>query len=155
MGTQSNAGVQFALSAAAPATFNPAGFAALTWATVGEVKTGGDFGKKFQVITSQVLSRRGTTKKKGTFDAGVLDLSIEIDDSDAGQILAETAVDSDDDYSVRITLQDGTHFYLRGLVTEFPITVGGPNDMLMGKIKIDLQAFHNATGDEVAAIKGT
>lgn len=154
MGTQSNSGVQFALSAAAPATFDAAGFAALTWANIGEVKTGGDFGKTFQVITSQVLSRRGTTKKKGTFDAGALNLSIEISSDDAGQIMAESAVDSDDDYSVQITLQDGTPYYLVGLVTKFTTTVGGPNDMLAGAIQIDLQSFNNATGDEVAAIKG-
>jgi hypothetical protein len=153
MSTQSNSGTLFALSAAAPATYNAAGFAALTFANIGEVKTGGDFGKTFQVITSQVLSRRGTTKKKGTFDAGSLNLSMELDPDDAGQVLAETAVDSDDDYSVKITLQDGTIYYLRGLVTEFVTTVGGPNDMLMGRIKVDLQAFNNATGDEVAAIK--
>lgn len=153
MGTQSNAGTLFALSAAAPATYNAAGFVALTYTTIGEVKTGGDFGKTFQVITSQVLSRRGTTKKKGTFDAGSLNLSMELDPDDAGQTLAETAVDSDDDYSIRVTLQDGTVYYLRGLVTEFVTTVGGPNDMLMGRIKVDLQAFDSATGDEVAAIK--
>lgn len=155
MSTQSNAGIKFSLAIAAPATFNPAGFAALTWVDIGEVKTGGDFGKKFQVITSQVLSRRGTTKKKGTFDAGALNMSIEIDPADAGQILAETAVDSDADYSVRILLQDGTPYYLRGLVTDFTTSVGGPNDMLMGKINVDLQSFNDATGNEVAAIKGT
>ena len=154
MTTQSNSGVAFSLSAGAPATFNAAGFAALTWTTIGEVKTGGDFGKTFQVITSQVLSRRGTTKKKGTFDAGMLNLSIEIDPDDAGQTLAEAAVDSDADYSVKITLQDGAPYYLRGLVTKFNTTVGGPNDMLAGSIQIDLQAFNNALGDEVAAIKG-
>ena len=153
MGTQSNAGTLFAISAGAPATYNAAGFVALTFTNIGEVKTGGDFGKTFQLITSQVLSRRGTTKKKGTFDAGALSLSIELDPDDAGQVLAEAAVDSDDDHSVRITLQDGTIYYLRGLVSEFVTTVGGPNDMLMGRIKVDLQAFDNATGDEVAAIK--
>lgn len=154
MTTQSNAGVLFGLSAGAPATYNAAGFAALTFTNIGEVKTGGDFGKTFQVITSQVLSRRGTTKKKGTFDAGALNLAIEIDPDDAGQTLAETAVDSDADHSVKITLQDGTIYYLRGLVTEFKTTVGGPNDMLTGAIKIDLQSFTDASGDEVAAVKG-
>ena len=153
MGTQSNAGVQFAIATGAPATYNAAGFAEQTFATIGEVKTGGDFGKTFQVITSQVLSRRGTTKKKGTFDAGSLNLQLEIDPSDAGQDAAEAAVDSDADYSIKITLQDGTVYYLRGLVSEFVTTVGGPNDMLAGRIKVDLQSFENATGDEVAAIK--
>lgn len=154
MTTQSNAGVKFSLSAGTPATFDAAGFAALTWSEVGEVKTGGDFGKTFQVITSQVLSRRGTTKKKGTFDAGMLNLAMEIDPDDAGQTLAETASDSDDDYSVKITLQDGTPYYLRGLVTEFKTTIGGPNDMLVGSIKVDLQAFLDDDDNEVAAIKG-
>jgi len=154
MPTQSNAGVKFKLSAAAPATYNAAGFAALTFTEIGEVKTGGDFGKTFQVITSQVLSRRGTTKKKGTFDAGALNMSIEIDPEDNGQELAEVAVDSDADYSVCIELQDGTPYYLRGLVTKFTTSVGGPNDMLVGAIQIDLQSFHDAAGDEVASIKG-
>lgn len=154
MTTQSNAGVTFSLSAAAPATFNATGFVAIAWTKIGEIKTGGDFGKTFQVITSQVLSRRGTTKKKGTFDAGMLNLALEIDPADAGQALAETAVDSDADYSVKIALQDGTPYYLRGLVTKFTTAIGGPNDMLAGNIQIDLQAFTDALGDEVAAIKG-
>lgn len=154
MPTQSNAGVKFKLSAAAPATYNAAGFAALSWTEIGEVKTGGDFGKTFQLITSNVLGRRGTRKKKGTFDAGALNMAIEIDRSDSGQGLAEDALDSDDDYSVCVELQDGTPYYLRGLVTKFTTSVGGPNDMLVGAIQVDLQSFVDAAGDEVAAVIG-
>lgn len=152
MSTQSTAGTTLGLSASAPATYNAAGFAALTFTNVGEIKNLGEFGKTFALITSSVLSRRGDRKKKGSFNAGQLSFSVELDNADTGQTLLQTALDADADYSVAVTLQNGDAYYLRGLVVKFTPAVGGNSEMVMANVTIELQAFDDSDGDEVASI---
>jgi len=150
--TQSAAGTTFGISSSAPATYNVAGFSALTYTNIGEVTSGGEFGKTFQMVTSQILSRRAETKRKGTFNAGQLPITVELNNSDAGQTALQAALDSDSDYSIVVTLQNGDKYYLRGLVTKFAPNIQGPNTMVTASCTIELQGFENAAGDEVAAI---
>lgn len=152
MATQSSAGTTLSIAASgAPATFDAAGFAAQVYANVGKLKNLGAFGKQFTLITSEYLSQRATEKRKGTFNAGSLDVTLDIN-GDAGQLAMETALDSDLDYSFKVEFQDGTIYYLRGQVTEFMKNVGGPNQMLEGTAKIELNGFSDGT-DEFASIK--
>ena len=93
-GTQSAAGATLGISSAAPATYNIAGFEALTYTNVGEITTLGEWGQTYQIITSQVLSRRGDKKRKGTFNAGSLSFSVELDSGNTGQTAMQTALAS-------------------------------------------------------------
>lgn len=150
--TTSSAGTTFALATGAPATFDGVGFAAQTFKPIGKIKNGGEFGKQFEIIKNNYLSQRGTEKRKGTFDAGAINLEVDLYGDD-GQLLCETALDSDADYSVLITLQNGDKHYLRGLVTSFRTKVGGPNDMTGATIAIELNPIFLAGGTEVASVK--
>lgn len=150
--TKSSAGTKIALAAGAPATWDAAGFAAQVFKNIGKIKTGPEFGETFETVKNQYLSQRGTEKRKGTFDAGTITLELDRID-DEGQLLAKAALRSDDDYTVRIQLQDGSGAYLRGVVTKFTSKVGGPNDMYSGSITIDLNPIFTADDDEVAAIE--
>lgn len=152
MATQSTAGTTLGLTASAPATYNIAGFAALTYTNISEIKNLGEFGKTFNVITSSVLARRGDRKKKGSFNAGQLSFSVELDNNDAGQAALQTALDSDDDYSLVVTLQNGDRYYLRALVVKFAPNIAGNSEMVTASVTCELQSFVDANGDEVAAI---
>jgi hypothetical protein len=126
-GIQTSAGAIFAISAAAPATNDITGYAALTWTTIGELDELGDFGPEYQVITRQPLSSRGEVKRKGTFNPGQLSVKGALDRANAGQILLDTASTDDDDYSAKVTLQGGEIVYFAINVTSHKYLVGGPN----------------------------
>lgn len=151
MATQSSARTKLAIATGDPATFDAAGFAAQTYLDVGKLKNLGAFGKTFSLITSEYLSQAGKEKRKGTYDAGSLPITLDLN-GDTGQAALEAANDSYLDHSFRITFQDGTIYYVRGLVTEFMKNVGGPNQMLEGTAKLELQSFFDGD-DELASIK--
>jgi hypothetical protein len=139
MTAMTSAGTILALSAAAPATFNEAGFAALTYTDIGEVTTiDGDIGRVYNLVTHNPLATRATRKYKGSFNSGSANISLAIDRDDAGQVLALAARDSDDDYSFEMTLQDGHKIWFRGKVMSFPINPGGVDSITAGTITIEI-----------------
>src|SRR5690348_4376017 len=102
------AGSTIALSAAQPATYDEAGYGALSFTNIGEVSDLGEFGRVYNIVKYNTIATRATTKRKGSYDEGTMNLKVGLDNDDAGQILAKTASESDDDYSFELTLQDGT-----------------------------------------------
>ncbi|MFI8616485.1 hypothetical protein ACIGHN_13370 [Acidovorax sp. NPDC077693] len=153
--THSSAGTTIGIASGVPATWDQAGFTAQAPDKIGKIKNGGEFGKKFQLITSQYLSQRGEEKRKGTFNAGTLSLQVDLLKGSAGQDRCEEALDSDDDYTFEIVLQNGRTFWVRGQVTSFPINLGGANDMTSSTITVELNPIFLANGDEVAALEMT
>ena len=138
MAHQTASGVTLGISAAAPATHTTAGFDALTFIPVGEITNVGEFGKEWDLVTHNPLSTRGTKKGKGSFNNGQLSPSLALDPDDAGQTAMETALESDDPVYLCITLQDGTIFYLVGLVMSFKPNIGGVNDVVTASTTIEL-----------------
>lgn len=149
--TSTAAGTTIGLVGGDPATFDGAGFAALTYENIGKIKNSGEFGKTFQLVTSTYLSQRGEEKRKGTFNAGQLSIEVDVK-TDAGQAACETALDSDADYNFKITFKTGVVYYVRGQVTSFTKKIGGPNDMLAATIGIELNPFFDGA-NELAAVK--
>lgn len=139
MSHQTASGVTLGISSSAPATHDVAGFDALTFINVGEVTNVGEFGKEFAAVTHNPLGSRGTKKGKGSYNNGTLNPSLALDPDDAGQQLMETALNSDADYYFAVTLQDGTVFYLVGLVMAFKPNIGGVDDVVTATTTIDLQ----------------
>lgn len=153
--THSSAGTTIAIASGEPASWDQTGFVAETYNKIGKIKNAGEFGKKFQLITNQYLSQRGEEKRKGTFNAGTLSIQVDILKGSAGQDMCEEALDSDDDYTFEIVLQNGRTFWVRGQVTSFPINIGGANDMTGSTITVELNPIFLASGDEVAALEKT
>jgi hypothetical protein len=127
-GTFTTAGTTLAIKAGQPATFNSAGYGALTgWAVVGEITNYGEFGRVY-----------GTVKKKGSYDEGQMDLKMALDTDDAGQILMKTALNSDSDYSFRIVTQNTDTYYFQAQVTSFKVGLGGVDDMTSASAMLEL-----------------
>lgn len=138
MAVRTSAGTTIKLSAGTPATFNAAGYAALTWTTIGEVTDLGEFGREYNLVTHNPLGNRGTVKKKGSFNEGSITLQLGLDTDDAGQILAKTASTSDSDYSFEIATQNGDKYYFQAQVMSFKVGVGGVDQITAATIMLEI-----------------
>jgi len=124
------------------------GFPSLTYVEVGNVGSLPDYGNDQNLPSYNVLSRGVSLKGKGVADAGAGTLECARDDTDAGQIAmrAAAALDNFDNYAFRVTRQDGSIDYLRGLVTG-PTQTGGGNDdfdLLTFNISLNQEMVHVA-----------
>lgn len=94
MGSSTAAGTTLAISAAKPATEDAAGYAALTYTTIGGIEKIGAIGAIAAKVEFKPLSG-AVEKHKGSKDYGSLQPSLAHDDADAGQTLVRTAADDD------------------------------------------------------------
>lgn len=128
------AGSKLFISATLPATYDKAGFEALTFTEIGEVTEIPQFGKVYNVITHLPLGKRQTIKRKGSYDNGDVDVPYAYDvNDDAGQVILEAAVDNDNSYSIKIDVQDPAlkSIYFTAQVTSRPITIGSTDSIVM------------------------
>ena len=132
MTSQTAAGSTLAISVAAPATQDAAGFAALTFTNIGQVEKIGTFGASSAEVTFNPLNGVKQTFK-GSVDYGKLQPSMALDSSDAGQAILRTSSDdrSQKLYSFKVTLQDGSKFYCQGRTFGMPRNVDGVDSMVM------------------------
>ncbi|WP_396190716.1 hypothetical protein [Flavobacterium sp.] len=138
MGVNTSAGSTFKISAAAPATFDSTGYAALTFTTVGEITDHGEFGREYALVTHQPVGSRGTRKFKGSYNEGTVTLQLGLDTDDAGQILCKAASLSDNDYSFVETLQNGDKYYFQAKVMSWKVSVGGVDSITSATCTLEL-----------------
>ncbi|MCG7574850.1 hypothetical protein MHM39_14860 [Phaeobacter sp. CNT1-3] len=138
MAHQTGSGVALAISLDAPAAHNEAAINSISFDEVGEVTNIGEFGKEWALVTHKPLASRGTKKGKGSYDNGNLNPSLALDPNDAGQTAMETALNRDEPAYFRITLQDGTTYFLEGLVMKFRPNVGGVDDVVTAPTTIEI-----------------
>jgi hypothetical protein len=146
MPVRSSAGSTLSMSAGIPATFNVAGYTALTWTAVGEVTDLGEFGREFNLITHNPLGSRGTVKLKGSFNEGSISVSLALDTDDAGQILAKAAAQSDNDYSVKIITQNGDDYYMQVKVMSFKVQVGSVDSVTSATMTMEITTTSAGVG---------
>lgn len=134
------AGTILAISAGVPATLTPTAYAALTFTTIGEITGAGTVGRTYNIVNHNPLATRGTVKLKGSFDDGSVTAPAAYAPGDPGQVLVQTALDSDAFYSFKETLQDGTIIYYQGQVTAAPITADGVDSIVSTSIAIAVKS---------------
>ncbi len=129
------AGSRLYVSTTLPATYDKAGFEALTWVEVGEVTEVPSFGKVYNIVTHNPLGDRQTIKRKGSYDNGELDVPYAYDpDGDAGQTILYDALDDDASYAFKLDIKEAPvlkSFYFTAQVTSRPVTVGGTDSIVM------------------------
>ncbi len=135
----SGAGTTIGIVLTAPATFDAAGYAALTFVNIGEVTDIPDFGREFELIAHKPISSRGTVKKKGGFNEGSIDLKLGLNTDDAGTILLKAAALSDVDYSFEIAMPTGDVYYFRALAMSFKVAAGNSGSIISATCKLELQ----------------
>jgi len=122
----------------APATYDQAGFEAVSFDPIGEVTDAGEYGKVYNLVTHNPLADRGTKKFKGSFNNGSVTLQIAQDETDAGQIAATAASDSDDSFSIKVTKQNGSVDYFTSQVMSFTTAIGGVDSIEGGSIQLEI-----------------
>jgi hypothetical protein len=146
MTVNTSAGTTVQISASTPATFDSAGYAALSFTTVGEITNIGDFGREFAKIEHKPVGSRGKSKRKGSFDEGTMDFDLGLDTDDAGQILMKAAALSDSDYSFVVNMPTGDKYYFQGLVMKFKVGIKGVDDITSATTQIELQSNSAGVG---------
>jgi len=137
-----SAGTSLAISATLPTAYTQLAYetAAAGAVVIGEITSIGEKGRTYTIVTHNPLATRGTQKGKGSFDDGDSTVSLAIHRADTGQLLAKTALDDDSAYTFVETHQDGSIDYYTGLVSAFPNTVGGVDDIWSGTLTVALES---------------
>ena len=146
MAIQSAAGASIGISAAAPATYDATGYAALTYTNIAEVTNLGGFGREYTVITHNPIDTRATKKLKGSYNEGQITLTVGLDTADAGQALCATASVSDADYSFRVEMQNGAIYYFPAKVASFKRQVGSVDDIVSAEINLEITSSTGGVG---------
>jgi hypothetical protein len=145
-GVETAAGTKLYVSAAQPATFDGVGYAALTWAKVGEVTDQGAHGRTYAEVTHKPIDNRGTRKFKGSFDDGTKQLSLAVDTTDPGQVILKQGLVSDNKYSFKVLYQGGDADYFQASVLSFPVSISGVDTMRTATVSLSLSTEKDGTG---------
>lgn len=130
------AGTTLGISAATPATFDVAGYVALTFTTIGNIDNAGSDGRVYNEVTFNPIASRGTQKFKGSFNEGNKSLTLAYDSADAGAVLLKTALNDDNDYSFKIGLPDGGERYFQAKVMSFVNEENTVDDIRMASVEL-------------------
>ncbi|WP_430251701.1 hypothetical protein [Neorhizobium sp. DAR64860/K0K1] len=83
-----------------------ADFTAVTWTEIGRTTTLGTFGDTSNSIDSTYIDRARVQKRKGARNAGTIELAMDIDTTDAGQIALLAAEKSTANFAFKIEMND-------------------------------------------------
>lgn len=133
-----SAGTTIGITSDAPASYDSTGFEALVFDLIGEVTDLGEFGREYSLVTHNPLGSRQTVKRKGSFNDGSIAMTVARVPSDSGQAELIAALDSDDNYSFNVTLQDGTELYFVGQVMSYTANVGSVDQITSASITIEI-----------------
>ncbi len=123
-----------------PASQTLVALQAVSYTDIAEVTDIGEFGKSYNLVTHNPLGDRVTVKRKGSINNGTIALQMAYAPADPGQTLLATAVDSDNSYSYRVTLQDNTQFYFTGQAMGRPVQVGGVDSITASTCNIEIDS---------------
>jgi hypothetical protein len=143
MTIQSAAGGTYSVSAATPATYDQAGFEALSWTPVSEVNDGGSYGSSYNVIEAQNLTTRDIAKLKGLRNNGSRTMLLNQDPSDAGQTLIDSGVDGANEnviYSHKYEKQDGSIDYYTGQIYSNETGIGTADSVVSSTVLVEINA---------------
>lgn len=146
MAVRTSAGTTLKVSSAAPATFNTAGYTALTFTAVGEVTDLGEFGREYALVTHNPVGNRSTQKFKASFNEGTINLSLGLDTDDAGQILMKAGLVSDNAYSFEVATQNGDKYYFAAMITSWKVGVGSVDSITTASCTLELTTSSGGVG---------
>jgi len=151
MTVRTSAGTTLQISASAPSTFDASGYDAVFTAspgpaTVGEITDLGEFGREYALVTHMPVGSRGTQKFKGSFNEGTMALSLGLDTDDAGQIIMKAASISDNNYSFKVTTQNGDVYYFQAKVMSFKVNVSGVDSITTATTSLELTTSASGVG---------
>ena len=139
--------VWISATSANPATYNVAGYAALTYEQICPLQSIGAFGTTFESVTFDDICTGLRTKIKGINDNGEMEVVAGYDDTNDGQNTAVTAAKdkSTANWHFKVTLPNkqnltGTDavFYFSGKVMSATVTPGSASDVVTRTFNIGI-----------------
>lgn len=146
MTVRTSATATLSISAGTPATFDAAGYAALSYTAIGEITNFGEFGREFTLVSHNPVSSRGTQKLKGAYNEGAMDVKLGLDTDDVGQILAKAAALSDSKYAFKLQTAIGDVYYFQALTMSFKVGVNDVNSVTAASMKLELTTSTTGVG---------
>jgi hypothetical protein len=138
----SSVGTVVSVSASAPATYNSAGFAALTWSPCGELAELPAFGAEAALATHTPLATGIVAKRRGSLNYGSVALTMAVSDTDTGQTVlqdsAEAAPGTDAQVSVKVVLVNGEIQYFTAQVMSYKVNVGNADAITMAEVTLEI-----------------
>ena len=138
----SSVGTVVSVSTTAPATYDAAGFGALTWATCGELAELPSFGAEAALATHTPLATGIVAKRRGSLNYGSVALTMAVSDADAGQTVlqdsAEAAAGTDAQVSVKVVLVNGEIQYFTAQVMSYKVNVGNADAITMAEVTLEI-----------------
>jgi len=135
---RTSAGTSISISLDPPATYDEAGFSALTFTEIGEVTDLGEFGREYNLVTHNPLSTRRTVKRKGSYNDGAVTMQMARVKTDAGQLVLQTGLDTDDSISVEVEYQDGSIDYFSAQVMSYTSNVGSVDQITAASVTLEI-----------------
>ena len=131
---------------ALPATFDEAGYEALTWVKVGMITELPEFMPSATINSVMILDDRIPLKTKGSTDPGDMTVPMVRDVTDAGQAIIKVASRDDRSYSWKIeTSSDFTPttghpltFYGTAKIGGYSVVIGGVDNTVMSNVPFAL-----------------
>lgn len=123
-------GTTIAFVVGEPATFDEAGYGALSYEEIGEVTAIGEYGGTGQINTNIPLKTGIVDKRVGSYDYGDAALTITRESGDDGQSALKAAFDGADARkvgSVEVTFPDGSIQYFTAVVSSFTTVISDAN----------------------------
>jgi len=147
------AGVLVEVSAAAPATFDEAGYNALTYTSVGGFDQVPDFGNRYEDQQFDSITD-GRIPFRGILDPGGGEAGMADDPADAGQVILKAAFDAAKGsaaarISMRIRDETGNYTAMQVHVSSWARSYGGANDIVRRSVTIRAIPGTVAEGNEV------
>ena len=150
MAVHSAAGATLSISPGDPPTYDSAGYTTLFSSSseelIGEITDLGEFGREYVLITHNPIGTRSTKKFKGSYNEGTMQLTLGLDKSDAGQIIAQTASTSDSNYSFKIVDQSGDIYYFQAQVMSWKIGLGSVDNVVSATCTLELTSNSAGVG---------
>lgn len=138
----SSVGTLISVADAAPATYDAAGFAALTYALVGEAAEIPTFGAEAALATHTPLATGVVNKRRGSVNYGSKTIPMALSDSDAGQAILRTAglanPGTDSQVSVKVTMPNMEIQYYTAQVMSFKTNIGNADAIAMAEVTLEL-----------------
>lgn len=146
VGLVTSAGSKFFVvdAAALPATYDEAGYEALTYVECGYITEIPEFGSSTTVNTLNILGDRVVKKTKGSIDPGTLNVPMGRVTGDVGQAILNVAKDSDLSYTFKVELNDDftpttghpTTFYFTAKVASYTVNIGNSDSTVMASVNV-------------------
>lgn len=138
----SSVGTVVSVADASPATYDAAGFAALSWSACGELAELPSFGAEAALATHTPLATGIVAKRRGSLNYGSVALTMALSDTDAGQGILQTAAEAaagaDAQVAVKVELVSGEIQYFTAQVMSYRTNVGNADAITMAEVTLEI-----------------